>query len=246
MPSITVAASDDEFSTIAADQVQRLLRTRMDSILALPTGNTPVPLYAELSRRCLNEEMSFAEVRTFNLDEFVAMPSEHPASFETYMMTHLFAHIDVDMANVHMPDGNSSNLEQECRAYERDIAALGGIDLAIVGIGGNGHLAFNEPGAAFDSRTRVVDLTAESLEAHASEFGGLAQVPRRAITMGIGTILEARRILLLARGREKAEIVARAVRGPITREVPASALQSHPNVLVLLDRASASQLHGMR
>ena len=241
--TIHVASSEEDFAVSAADQVQRQLRARADSVLALPSGKTPVTLYEELSRRCREGEISFADVRTFNLDEFVGVPSDHPASFETYMMTHLFSHIDIDMANVHMPDGRAPSLEQSCQTYERTIAAAGGIDLAIVGIGGNGHIAFNEPGTPFESRTHVVDLTPATLEAHAQDFGGLASVPPRAMTMGIGTIMQARRILFLARGADKADIVARAVEGPVTREVPASALQTHPNVLILLDREAARRLH---
>lgn len=242
-PAVYVAASHDAFAGAVAEQVKRQLQARADSVLALPTGQTPIGLYGELARRCREEDISFAEVRTFNLDEFVGLPTDHPASFETYMMEHLFSHVDIDLAKVRIPNGNAPNLEQECRAYEREMAAVGGVDLAIVGIGANGHIAFNEPGTPFDSRTRVIELTASSRAAHAAEFGNADQVPERAITMGIGTILQARRIVLLALGADKAEIVARAIEGPVTRDVPASALQTHPNVLVMLDRDAAARLH---
>lgn len=245
-PAVYVAQSPEEFAAAVAEQVKRQLQSRSDNVLALPTGQTPVGVYAELSRRCREEEISFVDVRTFNLDEFVALPADHPASFETYMMAHLFSHIDIDLAKVRIPNGNAPNLEQECRAYERDIAAVGGLDLAIVGIGANGHIAFNEPGTPFDSRTRVIELTEGSKAAHALEFRGVEHVPPRAITMGIGTILQSRRIVLLALGADKAEIVARAIAGPVTSEVPASALQTHPNVQVMLDRAAAARLHGTR
>lgn len=245
-PAIVVAQSAEELASSVAEQVKRQLQGRADSVLALPTGQTPIALYAELARRCREEEISFAEVRTFNLDEFVGLSADHPDSFETYMMTHLFSHIDIDLAKVRIPNGNAPNLDLECRAYERDIAALGGIDLAIVGIGTNGHIAFNEPSTPFDSRTRVIELTPESKAAHAAEFGGVERVPHQAITMGIGTILQARRILLLALGADKADIVARAIEGPLTRDVPASALQTHPNVMVFLDRAAAARLHVQR
>jgi glucosamine-6-phosphate deaminase len=245
-PAVYIAKSPEEVASACAEQVKRQLQSRSDSVLALPTGQTPIGLYAELSRRCREEEISFAEVRTFNLDEFVGLPAHHPASFETYMMAHLFSHVDIDLAKVHIPNGSAPNLEQECRAYERAMAEIGGVDLAIVGIGANGHIAFNEPGTPFDSRTRVIELTKSSREAHAAEFGGVDQVPPRAITMGIGTILQARRIVLLALGADKAEIVARAIEGPITRDVPASALQTHPNVLVMLDQEAATRLHTPR
>jgi glucosamine-6-phosphate deaminase len=242
-PSVYVAPAPKAFAGAVAEQVKRQLQARADSVLALPTGQTPVSLYAELARRCREEEISFAEVRTFNLDEFVGLPTDHPASFETFMMEHLFSHIDIDLAKVRIPNGNAPNLDHECRNYEREIAAVGGLDLAIVGIGANGHIAFNEPGTPFDSRTRVIELTPGSRAAHAAEFGSAEQVPERAITMGIRTILQARRIVLLALGRDKAEIVARAIEGPVSREVPASALQTHPNVLVMLDREAAADLH---
>jgi glucosamine-6-phosphate deaminase len=245
-PGIFVAQSSEEFVYAAAEQVKRQLQARADSVLALPTGQTPIGLYQELARRCREEDLSFAEARTFNLDEFVDLPAEHRASFDSFMLTHLFSHIDIDLANVRVPNGNAPNLDQECRAYEREIAAAGGIDLAIIGIGVNGHIAFNEPGTPFDSRTRVVELTLESRQAHADEFGGLEFVPAKAITIGIGTIMEARRIVLLASGSEKAEIVARAIEGPMTRSVPASALQNHPNVLFILDKQATTRLHGQR
>lgn len=243
-PAVTVTDSEEAFTKAAADQIKRQLQTRADSVLALPTGRTPISLYDELSRRCREEEISFAEVRTFNLDEFVGIPSDHPASFDSFMMTHLFSHIDIDLTKVRIPNGKAPNLDLECRHYERSIAAVGGIDLAVIGIGRNGHIAFNEPGTPFDSRTRVVELTDDTRRAHAMEFGGFDRVPPRAISMGIGTILEARRLVLLASGPEKAEIVAKAISGPVTRDVPASVVQTHPNVVVILDRAAAARLHG--
>ncbi|MCL4543106.1 MAG: glucosamine-6-phosphate deaminase [Chloroflexi bacterium] len=244
-PSVQVLASAEEVALAAAEQVQRQLKRRSDSVLALPTGQTPIGLYAELSRRCRDGELSFADVRTFNLDEFVHIPPDSPLSFESYMMQHLFSHIDVDLAKVRLPNGNAPNLDAECRDYEREIAAAGGIDLAIVGIGLNGHLAFNEPGTPFESRTHVVRLSPSSREAFAAEFGGIDRVPELGITMGLGTVGEARRIILLALGQDKAEIVARALEGPVTVDVPASILQQHPNVQVILDRGAAHRLHVM-
>ncbi len=243
-PQVIVAGSEREFAVLAADKVQREIRGRADCVLAVPTGNTPTTMYAELSQRCRDGELSFAEVRTFNLDEFVGLPGDHRASFETYMMQNFFTHIDIDMANVHIPNGHAANLEQACVEFERNIAAVGGFDLAVMGIGANGHIAFNEPGTSFDSRTHVVTLSEGSREAHASAFGGLQRVPLEGVTMGIATLLGARRIVLLAKGADKADIVAHALQGPVTAEVPASALQRHQNVTFILDQPAASQLVG--
>ncbi|MCL5947211.1 MAG: glucosamine-6-phosphate deaminase [Chloroflexi bacterium] len=243
IPTIQIHDTPDEVASAAAEQVQRQLKRRADSVFALPTGQTPLSLYAELARRCRDGELSFSEARTFNLDEFVHIPPDSPLSFESYMVHHLFSHIDIDLTKARLPNGNAPDLHAECREYERAIAATGGIDLAIVGIGRNGHLAFNEPGTSFTSRTHVVQLSPTSREAFASEFGGIDRVPKLGITVGLGTILEARRIILLALGPDKAAIIARALQGPITVDVPATILQQHPNVLVILDRSAASRLH---
>jgi glucosamine-6-phosphate deaminase len=223
----------------AADLFIKALRTKPDLRVGLPTGSSPLGMYEELVRRYQSERLDFSQVRTFNLDEYLGLSSDHPMSYHCYMQQHLFAQINIAAENVHIPDGSPGvDAEAESKQYEEAILEASGIDLLIVGIAANGHIAFNEPGSAFDSRTRSVDLAAETLD-NARQYFGDEPVPRRAITMGIGTILEARRILLLASGASKADAVERALHGPISPSVPASALQLHSNVVVVLDEAAS-------
>ena len=223
----------------AADIVVELLREKPDAVLGLPTGSTPLGFYDAL----VASGVSLAKARTFNLDEYLGLPRTHPQSYYSFMKRNLYDHVDLDPANAHLPNGNAPDPEEECRRYEEAIRAAGGIDLMILGIGHNGHIGFNEPGSSADSRTRLITLdTITRLDA-AADFFGEQYVPRRAITMGVGTILEARRILLLASGRDKAPAVRDMVEGTPTPDVPASVLQLHPNATVLLDRDAASLLH---
>jgi glucosamine-6-phosphate deaminase len=178
-------------------------------------------------------------LRTFNLDEYLDLASGHPQSFQTYMRRQFFDHVNIPAENIDIPNGTPGiDAEIESERYERNIAQAGGIDLLIVGIAANGHIAFNEPGSSFDSRTRTVDLAQETI-ANAQQQFGKERAPSRAITMGIGTMLEARRVLLLASGAAKSDAVKRALRGPVSPTVPASALQLHPRVIALLDEAAA-------
>ena len=209
--------------------------------LALPTGNTPRPVYAELVRLHAAGEVSFARATVFNLDEYVGLPLGHPASFRRFLSEALLEHVDLPPERAHAPSATETDLDAAAAAYERAIADAGGIDLALLGIGRNGHIAFNEPGAAFDSRTRVVTLSEATRGANASAFGA-APVPRQAITVGIATLLEARRCVLLATGAAKAEAVEQAFEGSVSEQVPASALRRHPNLTAVLDRAAASRL----
>ncbi len=226
----------------AATTVAELIRRSPGCVLGLPTGSTPLPLYRELVRMYREEELSFSRVVSYNLDEYVGLPPEHPASFARYMDRELFDHVDIDPANAYRLDGNAEDLPAACESYETAIREAGGIDLVILGIGVNGHIGFNEPGSSFDSRTRVTTLTSETLEANAPAFGGPDEVPRLAITMGVATILEARTCLLLATGEHKAAAVRDMVEGPVTEQVPASALQLHRDAIALLDEAAASRL----
>lgn len=211
-------------------------------VLGLPTGSTPLDLYGELVRRHREEGLSFSRVVTFNLDEYIGLHPHHPASYSAYMRQHLFDHVDMDPANVHLPDGNAEDLQLACESYEELIREAGGIDLQILGIGSNGHIGFNEPGSSLGSRTRVKTLTRETLAANAPSFEHPDELPRQAITMGVGTILEARSCLLLALGEAKASAVRDMVEGPITAQVPASALQLHPDAIVIIDEGAASTL----
>ena len=198
--------------------------------VGLPTGQTPLGMYAELIRNYRSQVVDFSAVKTFNLDEYVGISADDPKSYHTYMRSRLFNHINVNPSNTYIPNGPPGcAVDAECERYEHLIRQCGGIDLLIMGIGANGHIAFNEPGSPFDSRTRLVTLASETIQAAGKDM------PPTAITMGIGTILEARKILLLASGTKKSEILQRALRGPVTEAVPASALQLHPNVIVIID-----------
>jgi len=240
--------TSSECSVAAAREIAELIRARQAEgrkcVLGLATGSTPMTLYAELVRLHRQEKLSFANVVTFNLDEYYPMEPQELQSYRRFMAEHLFDHVDIDPANVHIPDG-TIDLEQVaeyCRAYEQAIADAGGIDVQILGIGRTGHIGFNEPGSRPESPTRLIWLDQLTRNDAASDFFGEANVPRRAITMGVGTILKARRILMLAFGEGKASIVARAVEGPVTETVAASFLQQHPAAEVLLDLAAAEQL----
>src|SRR5215468_4400340 len=194
-------------SQTAAELVIKALRAKSGLRTGLPTGRTPLGMYEELVRKHREEHLDFSEVRTFNLDEYLGLPPDHPKSYYMYMRRHFFEHVNISPANIHIPDGSPGiDADQESKRYEKAIRDTGGIDMLIVGIGANGHIAFNEPGSAFDSRTRAVDLAPETMT-NAKQYFGSDSVPARAITMGIGTILEARRILFMASGMSKADAV---------------------------------------
>jgi glucosamine-6-phosphate deaminase len=226
----------------AATRVADFIRRSPACVLGLPTGTTPLAFYGELVRRHREEGLSLSRVVTFSLDEYIGLPPHHRANYAAYMRRNLFDHVDMDPANTHVPDGRAEDLSVVCASYEAAIREAGGIDLQILGIGSNGHIGFNEPGSSLGSRTRVKTLTRETLEANAPSFGDPGEVPRLAITMGVGTILEARSCLLLALGEEKALTVRDMIEGPITAQVPASALQLHPDVIAILDEDAASRL----
>jgi glucosamine-6-phosphate deaminase len=223
---ILVTADYQRLSYAAAELIVKAVRGKAGVVLGLPTGRTPLGMYDELVEMYRKQGLDFSRVRTFNLDEYLGLaPTDHN-SFRAYMHRHFFDHVNILPENAHIPN--------QVDGYEQAIRDAGGIDLLVVGIAENGHIAFNEPGSSFSSRTRIVDLAPETIENAAKQFGKDA-VPAQAITMGIGTILESRHILLLAAGKAKADIVRRALRGPITESVPASALQTHPNVIAILD-----------
>jgi glucosamine-6-phosphate deaminase len=212
-------------------------------VLGLPTGRTPVPMYRELVRLYRRRRADFSRATTFNLDEFVGVAPEHRASYCQFMTRHFFAHVNLDPARRHVPNGGAPDPRREASRYEAQICAQGGLDIAVLGIGANGHIGFNEPGPALAARTSVVALKPSSRRSNAKLFGGrVSRVPVRAISMGMGTILSARHIILLATGASKAAIVAKALTGPITTRIPASLLQGHPRVVFVLDRAAARDL----
>ena len=211
-------------------------------VLGLATGSTPIPLYEELVRLHREEGLSFAKVVTFNLDEYCGLPPDNPESYHFFMAKNLFDHVDVPADQVHIPDGMITDVAGHCRAYEEAIVDAGGIDVQILGIGHNGHIGFNEPGSARDTRTRLVQLDGVTRGAAADTFGGLDKVPTEAISMGVATIMEAREIVLFAWGEGKAEAVTRALRGPVSADMPATYLQEHKAVTFILDEGAATQL----
>ena len=232
----------DAMSRRAADFVAELLQRKPDAVLGLATGATPLGLYKELIRRHREEGLDFSKVTTFNLDEYYGLAPNHPQSYNYFMHENLFKHINVPESHVNIPSGTAKNVYAWCENYERRIKQLGGIDLQVLGIGSDGHIAFNEPGSSLGSRTRPKTLTAETIRDNSRFFGPDEHVPTFAITMGVGTILEAKVCLLLASGEKKARIWAEAIEGPVTAQVTASALQLHPHVVAICDEAAASQL----
>ena len=228
----------------AAAIIQKQVENKPDSVLGLATGTTPEDTYALLVKAHKEDGLDFSKVRTFNLDEYLGLPRDHDQSYYWFMHDRLFNHINVKPENVHLPDGMASDPAASCRVYDEKISALGGIDLQLLGIGGDGHIAFNEPGSSLVSRTRVKTLTEQTIRDNAKLFfgGNEREVPRFAITMGVGSIMDARRLLLLASGARKADVVRAFIEGPVSAAVTASALQLHSDATVVLDEEAASRL----
>ncbi len=240
---VSLCSDAAAISELAASRVADLLRARPTAVLGLPTGRTPIQMYAELVRMHKEEGLDFSQATSFNLDEFVGIGPDHPGSYHAYMAEHLFNHVNLPAQRAHLLDGLASDLDAECDRYEVSIVDAGGLDLQILGIGANGHIGFNEPADGLSARTHRVALLPESREGNAVFFGGrVADVPREALSMGMGTILKARRILLLATGAGKRDAIEAAVRGPVTTRVPASFLQLHPSVEILCDNDAAAGL----
>ncbi|MEO5914543.1 MAG: glucosamine-6-phosphate deaminase [Luteolibacter sp.] len=235
---IIIQPTPEEATGVAARIIARLLAEKPDAVLGLATGSTPVLLYREL----IAMDLDWSHVTTFNLDEYIGIPREHPQSYHSFMTDNLFRHINISPSHIHIPDGNATDIPASCADYEKRIAAAGGIDLQILGIGTDGHIGFNEPTSSLASRTRIKTLTRQTRIDNARFFGSEEDVPHHVVTMGIGTIMEARQNLLLAFGPGKARAIAEAVEGPVTSLNPASVLQMHPTVKVCLDEPAASQL----
>ena len=227
----------------AADVVASKLGENPRAVFMVPTGTTPLGMYRGLVARHESGGLSFAGATFFNLDEYLGLPPDHPASYHVYMRENFYGLVDANPERVHVPDGSAPDPEAECGRYEEEIRAAGGVDLCVLGIGRNGHIGFNEPGASFDSRTRVVTLAESTRRVNAADFEG-ERAPERAISVGMRTISDSREVLLLASGANKARAVAAAVGGEVSERVPASALRLHPNVSLLLDREAASALEG--
>jgi glucosamine-6-phosphate deaminase len=240
---LVILPSAETVCARGARLVARLLTAKPDAVLGLATGSTPRPLYAELVRLHREAGLSLARATTFNLDEYVGLPPDHPGSFRRYMEEALFQHVDLRPERAHLPDGMAADVPGSAAAYEAAIATAGGIDLVLLGLGEDGHLAFNEPTSSLASRTRMKTLSSGTRRANQRAFGGDADaVPRHVITVGIATILSARRCVLLVTGERKAAALACTAEGPLTAMVPASALQLHPQATVLCDESAASAL----
>ncbi len=239
-PTMLVCPDAESASLKAAELFAEAIRVKPNIVLGLATGGTPVAMYRHLVRMHRNESLDFSRVHSFNLDEYLGLPPDHPQSYRAFMQKNLFDHINIDPANTHVPDGLTKDPERHTAEYESLIRRAGGIDLQLLGIGHNGHIAFNEPGSAADSRTRVIELAEDTIRFNARFFDSIDAVPHQAITMGIGTILQSRQIVMLAIGADKAEAVRRAVKEAPSIECPASLLQTHPHVTFVVDQAAVS------
>ena len=239
---IEIVQDYDVIGMRAADLVAEQIHKKPDTVLGLATGGTPLGMYHNLILKHQHEGLDFSKVTTFNLDEYIGLPPGHKQSYHHFMWQNFFEHVNVNPASVYIPSGMTPNPGQFCTWYERQIESFGGIDLQVLGIGINGHLAFNEPGSSLGSRTRVTTLAGNTIEANARFFDQESDVPRFAITMGIGTIMESRKLLLLANGLKKAAAIKATIEGALTAMVPASIIQMHPAVKVILDEEAASDL----
>jgi glucosamine-6-phosphate deaminase len=239
---VVILDNPHEISRRAADILCQAISQLPTCVLGLATGSTPLGTYQELIQRHQAGQVHFGKVSTFNLDEYVGLTREHEQSYWYFMCKNLFEQADFQLERCFIPEGSAANLATACQRYEQLIAQAGGIDVQLLGIGTDGHIAFNEPGSSLASRTRIKALTEQTRQDNARFFKSLAEVPKLALTMGVGTILEARHIVLLATGNNKSAAVKALVEGPVTAQVPASALQFHPRVTVLLDQGSAQAL----
>lgn len=239
---VVIEKSADDVSQFAAARIAQLICQAPTCVLGLATGSTPLGTYRELIRMHREQNLDFSKITTFNLDEYVGLSPEHPQSYRYFMQSSLFDHVNLRPESTHVPDGLASDLWAHCETYEAEIRRAGGIDLQLLGIGTDGHIAFNEPSSSLASRTRLKSLTGETVRDNARFFESESEVPRLAITMGVGTILESRQCLLLATGENKAEAIQATIEGPVTAQITASALQLHPNTILVLDEAAASRL----
>ena len=238
--NLIIAKDPAEVGRLAADIFQDLIAAKPDCVLGLATGSTPLPLYRELISREKDGKINFSQCRSANLDEYKGLSGDHPQSYRYFMNENLFNHISIDPANTMVPDGLCADAEAMCADYERAIEAMGGIDIQLLGIGHDGHIGFNEPCDYFPAATHEVELEEITRQANKRFFDSIDEVPTAAYTMGCGTVMAARKVLLLATGKDKAEIIRKSFFGPVTPMVPASILQFHGDVTVIVDEAAAS------
>ncbi len=241
---VIIRKNAEEATLLAAKLLAAQIRRKPSSTLGLATGRTMEELYSHLARMHHSENLDFSLCRSFNLDEYIGLSPEDPNSYRSYMNTHLFSKVNIDIRNTHLPHGDAPDLAKECEDYEKRMVECGGIDVQLLGIGRSGHIGFNEPLSSLASRTRDKALTPVTIAQNAPLFPNPEDMPKRALTMGVGTILDARRVILVATGSEKAEIIAKAVEGPVTSMISATALQLHPKCTVIVDEAAATKLAG--
>lgn len=241
---IIVAKDYADMSKRAANIVSAQIMLKPNSVLGLATGSTPLQMYQELVKIYEGGELDFSEVTTFNLDEYIGLPKNDPNSYNYYMHENFFRHVNINPANINIPDGMAAHIGRECEDYESRILAKDGIDLQVLGIGNNGHIGFNEPDLKFEATTHLVELDEDTINANSRFFPTIDDVPKQAISMGIRTIMRARKILLLASGKNKAEVVRKALYEAITPEVPASILQLHPDVTIIVDKDAGEFISG--
>lgn len=239
---VVILPGSKAIASLAADAIEALLRRKPDAVLGLATGSSPLPVYTELAARHRRDGLDFSQARGFALDEYVGLPSGHPASYREVIRREFTEQVNISPENVHGPDGAAADIPAACQAYEDAIHLAGGVDLQLLGIGTDGHIGFNEPGSSLASRTRIKTLVEQTRRDNARFFENLAEVPHHVLTQGLGTILDARHVILLATGAQKAQAVRDLVEGPVAAICAASVLQLHPHATILVDEAAASSL----
>ena len=239
---VVILNGSKQMAKLAADAIEELLRRKPNAVLGLATGSSPLPVYDELAARHERDGLDFSRASGFALDEYVGLPAGHPESYREVIRREFTNRVNIAPENVHGPDGTATDILGACRAYEESITAAGGIDLQLLGVGTDGHIGFNEPGSSFASRTRIKSLIEQTRRDNARFFNSLAEVPHHVLTQGLGTIMDARHVILVATGAQKAQAVREFVEGPVSAICPASVLQFHPHATVLLDEAAASAL----
>lgn len=239
---VIVTKNYDELSKVAAKEMANVVKNNPKAILGLATGGSPIGMYKELIRMNKDGEIDFSKVTTVNLDEYVGLSGDHPQSYRYFMNDNFFNHINIDKNNTYVPNGLAENIEEECKNYDEKIAKLGGTDAQLLGIGNNGHIAFNEPDEDLVAGTHLTGLTQDTIEANARFFDSIDEVPKTAITMGLGGIMKSKKIIVIASGESKAEAVKAMVKGKINTNMPASMLQMHRDVVLIVDEAAAKLL----
>lgn len=240
---LIVVNNYEELSKVAAKEFSKIIKEKENAVLGLATGGSPVGMYKELIRMYEQKELNFSKTTTVNLDEYIGLNPEHNQSYRYFMNNNLFNHINIDKSNTFVPNGLAEDLEAQCKEYDQKIVELGGIDIQLLGVGNNGHIAFNEPNNELSSGTHIISLTDNTIEANARFFDNIDDVPRKAITMGVGGIMKAKKIILIASGESKAEAIKGIFSGKITTANPATMLQMHRDVTVIVDEAAAKLIN---